>query len=554
MSTDEALQTAERLLADLATGATRPEPHRLDVAIAGTDVLKAATALRQARWGFLSTLTGLDLGPQDGHLEALYHFCEGAAIATLRVQLPRQGGSVPSLSSLHPNAMLYERELAEMFGVTVTGLPDTSHLFLPDGWPEGVYPLLKDVDPYEAARRVAPVDPPETGRQGGKFIVPIGPQHPALKEPGHFEFTVDGELVTDAKVRLGYVHRGIERATESQTYTQNLYLLERVCGICSHSHANAYCLGVEQLAKVQVSPRAQAIRELVACLERIHSHLLWLGVAAHELGFETLFMYSWRDREVVMDLLEQLTGNRVNYSANVLGGVKFDVGPGQADGIRRGMDSLEQRTRHYLTVVTTDSALLQRTRGIGTMTKEEAEHLEALGPTLRASGVTRDVRTDAPYGGYAQFPVKIMVDTAGDLAARFKVRMEETLESIRVIRTILDNLPEGELTAKMPRRIPPGETIARFEAPRGELFYYIRSNGTDKPDRVKVRTPSICNWISVLTKAVGSQLADVPPLLAGIDPCFSCNDRAIVVTRRRGDRQVWTWEELRQYANSFYRR
>ena len=158
-----------------------------------------------------------------------------------------------------------------------------------------------------------------------KFIVPIGPQHPALKEPGHFEFTVDGEIVTGATVRLGYVHRGIEKGAEARNWTQNLYLVERVCGICSHVHATALALGVEKLAGVTAPPRAQAIRTLIAELERIHSHLLWLGVAAHEGGFDTLFMYSWRDRETVMDLLEGMTGNRVNYSANVIGGVKFDV-------------------------------------------------------------------------------------------------------------------------------------------------------------------------------------------------------------------------------------
>ncbi|MCC7449480.1 MAG: nickel-dependent hydrogenase large subunit, partial [Anaerolineae bacterium] len=146
----------------------------------------------------------------------------------------------------------------------------------------------------------------EHTEQFEKFILPIGPQHPALKEPGHFEFTVDGEIITDATVRLGYAHRGIEKAVESRNWTQNLYLLERICGICSHVHAMAYTLGVEQLAGVTAPPRAQAIRELVAELERIHSHMLWLGVSAHEAGFDTLFMYSWRDRETVMDTLEAL--------------------------------------------------------------------------------------------------------------------------------------------------------------------------------------------------------------------------------------------------------
>lgn len=389
---------------------------------------------------------------------------------------------------------------------------------------------------------------------GEKFIIPIGPQHPALKEPGHFEFTVDGETVVDATVRLGYVHRGIEKATESRNWAQNMYLLERICGICSHIHATAYCQGVEALAEVEAPPRARAIRELVAELERIHSHLLWLGVAAHEAGFDTLFMFSWRDRETVMDILEAFTGNRVNYSANVLGGVKLDVDDEQRAHILEGVDFLEERTHHYLKVVTTDAFFLQRTRGVGYMSSDDANRLAALGPTARASGVTRDLRIDAPYAAYDDFPVQLVVEEAGDLEARFVVRIRELFESYRVIREILGNLPEGELEVKrMPRRIKPGEVVSRVEAPRGELFYYIKSNGTDQPERIKVRTPTLCNMASVLATTVGSQLADVPMILVGIDPCFSCNDRAVLVRHDAAEAEPWTWARLRQYGIDWYK-
>ena len=391
---------------------------------------------------------------------------------------------------------------------------------------------------------------PERKRE--KFIVPIGPQHPALKEPGHFEFTVEGEVVTDATARLGFVHRGMEKGAEDRNWTQDLYLLERVCGICSHVHAMAYVLGVEKLAHVQAPPRAQAIRVLIAELERIHSHLLWLGVAAHEGGFDTLFMFSWRDRETVMDLLETVSGNRVNYSANVLGGVKIDISDPQADAILRGMDYLEERTSHYMKVVTQDETFLGRTRNIGLMTFDQATLLGAIGPTGRASGVHRDVRVDSPYAGYPDFPVNIVMSTAGDLEARFVVRIKELYESYRVVREIVDHLPPGDLTVRVPRRIPEGETISRVEAPRGELFYFIKSNGTDKPERIKVRTPSLCNWASVLTTAIGHKLADMPMILAGIDPCFSCNDRMVMVRDSSGSR-TWDWEELRQYGIEYYK-
>ena len=392
----------------------------------------------------------------------------------------------------------------------------------------------------------------ETTRKPEKFIVNIGPQHPALKEPGHFEFSVDGEIVTDATARLGFVHRGMEKGCEDRNYIQDMYLMERVCGICSHVHAMAFALGTEKLAGVQAPPRAQAIRELIAELERVHSHLLWLGVAAHEGGFDTLFMYSWRDRETVMDLLEMLSGNRVNYSVNVIGGVKIDVNDEQKDAVLTGIDYLEERTKHYMKIVTEDETFLGRTRNVGLMTKEQAELLGSVGPTARASGVERDIRVDSPYAGYPDFPTKIITETNGDLEARFVVRLNELFESYRLIREILAHLPAGELTVKVPRRIPEGETISRVEAPRGELFYFMRSNGTERPDRIKVRTPSLCNWASVLTTAVGHKLADVPMILAGIDPCFSCNDRMVSINRGK-DSQVWSWEDLRKYGIEYYK-
>lgn len=382
-----------------------------------------------------------------------------------------------------------------------------------------------------------------------RFVFPIGPQHPALKEPCHLEVSVSGEIIRDATIRLGYAHRGIEKATEGRNWTQNLYLLERICGICSHSHALAYSLGVEALAGVSAPPRAQAIRTLVAEMERIHSHLLWLGVSAHEAGFDTLFMYAWRDREIIMRLLESLTGNRVNYSVNLLGGVKVDVTEAQRRAIHEGIDQLEARTTHYLDVVTSDTAFLQRTRGIGVMTTEQASTLGVIGPVARASGLARDVRVDAPYAYYDTFPIRTITQPAGDLEARFVVRLKELFESYWLIRTLLDHLPPGDLVARMPRRIKAGETISRIEAPRGELFYFIRSSGGETPERIKARTPTLCNISSVLVTMMNQHLADIPMILVGVDPCFSCNDRAIAVNEDR-----WTWKQLRQYGIDYYRR
>src|SRR5690349_1545454 len=344
MNIETILQQAEQLLAPWSKEGTHPETNRLDVVVASSSLRDAISALHEAHWGYLSAITGLDLGPESGQMEALYHFCSGAAITTLRIYLPRTALALPTIEDIIPSATFFERELYEMLGFKISGTKSNDRLFISEDWPEDVFPLRADFSIEQAApvrgRQAAVL--PEQGVVGeNTFVVPIGPQHPALKEPGHFEFTVDGEVVTAARMRLGYAHRGIEKAAEGRNWIQNLYLFERICGICSHTHSLAYCLGVEKLAQVEVSARAQAIREIVAGLERIHSHLLWLGVVAHEAGFDTLFMYSWRDRETVMNLLEQITGNRVNYSANVLGGVKCDIGPEQTQSLKEGLTYLE---------------------------------------------------------------------------------------------------------------------------------------------------------------------------------------------------------------------
>jgi NADH-quinone oxidoreductase subunit D len=240
--------------------------------------------------------------------------------------------------------------------------------------------------------------------------------------------------------------------------------------------------------------------------------------------------------------------------------VKYDIDAKAADSVRRGLDFLERRTKHYLKIVTTDESFLRRTRGVGTITFDQANLLGTIGPTARASGVSRDLRVEAPYLSYAEFPVHPVLDTRCDLEARFVVRINELFESYRLIREILDRMPASELAVPAPRKVPEGEVISRVEAPRGELFYYIRSSGGVKPDRVKVRTPSLCNWAAVLSVAVGHKLADIPMIVVGIDPCFSCNDRSITLRRQgAGSRstgvvssETMTWEDLREYGIRYY--
>lgn len=361
--------------------------------------------------------------------------------------------------------------------------------------------------------------------------VPFGPQHPALKEPEHFLFEVDGDTVVNVTPRIGYVHRGMEKAFELGTYSHDLYLAERVCGICTIAHTTSYTQVVEERMGVEIPPRARYIRTLIAELERLQSHSLWVGIVAHEAGFDTLFMYVWRDREVVMNLFEELTGGRVLHAINTLGGVRRDIAPEAVTRIRAGMDYFENRTKEYLRVIRTEKTFLKRTSGVGILKPRDATGLGAVGPTLRGSGIRNDVRVDDPYIAYDEIPFNTVTSDGCDVLGRTVVRAEEMLESIGIIRYALDHMPGGAIRVRPPRSAPPGESLSRVEAPRGELVHYVRSNGTAKPERYKVRAPTLANIPSLCKTLIGIHVADIPVILAGIDPCFACMDRMLIVDR-----------------------
>lgn len=377
------------------------------------------------------------------------------------------------------------------------------------------------------------------------FVVPIGPQHPALKEPEHFRFEVKGEEIIDLHVRLGYIHRGIERALQERTYLHNVYLSERICGICNVAHTTTYCQAIEQLAGVEVPDRARFIRTILCELERIHSHMLWAGVAAHEIGFNTLFMLFWRDRELVLDLKEMISGNRQTSASNTLGGVRRDVKPEYVPTMLRVLDKLEKATKYYIDVCSSDRTVLARCMGIGVLTKEDARKLCIVGPTTRASGVDVDIRRDDPYAAYGEISFEVITEREGDVLAKVIVRLREILESIRIIRQALEALPGGPLRVKVAPKIESNEALGHVEAPRGELLYYAISNGTEKPERVRVRTPTYANIPSFKPMFVGGTIAEIPIVMASIDPCFACTDRVTLVDSRTSKARVVSFDELR---------
>ncbi len=382
--------------------------------------------------------------------------------------------------------------------------------------------------------------------------IPIGPQHPALKEPVNFKVVVDGERIVRIDLDIAYNHRGIEKAAEGRDFNKSMYLMERICGICSHAHTTVFSKGIEALMNIEPPPRGKWIRTLVAELERVHSHLLWLGVAGHEIGYNTLFMYSWRDREIVQNILEQISGNRVNYGMNAVGGVRRDLTDAARARVLEGLKMLAARAQYYLDVVPKEETLLVRTKGVGRLSTDQAVELGAVGPTARGSNVPFDVRRDDPYIAYGEIPFDVITSNSCDVWGRVEVRVKELIQSIRMCIHMVENLPPGEILTKPPRTAPPGEYVSRLEAPRGELTYYLKTRGTDKVDRVGVRTPTLANWPSVVAAIQGHVIADIPVVVAAIDPCLSCTSRMTFVDVG-GPRSSMSWDELVEHGIRYYR-
>mgnify|MGYP000518809627 CR=1 FL=1 len=393
------------------------------------------------------------------------------------------------------------------------------------------------------------------------FIIPIGPQHPVHPEPLLMKFNVEGEKVVGVDINISYTHRGIEKAMEYRTYLQGIYLAERICGICNAAHTTCYCQNIEQLLGKDPPPRGNYLRLINEEMGRIHSHLLWLGLAAHQIGFDTFFMYVWRDREKVLDLIELMTGNRVITSYNTIGGVRRDITPTIIEKIRKNLDFLEKRTKYYKKLVNEESTVLMRTQNVGILKPSEAVNLYAVGPVLRASGIKHDIRADDPYGVHDEVPFNVITYDTCDVYARILVRIDEVLESINMIRYCLDHLPSGSFKLRMPIiiRPPKGESISRVEAPRGELLHYVISDGGIKPYRYKVRTPTLAN-IPATAKMLTSRgdyevyIADIPIIFGSIDPCICCTGRVLFIDIEKNRRWIWSYDELVRYSNKRFER
>ncbi|HZK87754.1 MAG TPA: nickel-dependent hydrogenase large subunit [Anaerovoracaceae bacterium] len=358
---------------------------------------------------------------------------------------------------------------------------------------------------------------------GKRTIIPFGPQHPVLPEPIHLDLVIEDERVVEAIPSIGFIHRGLEKLVEKKEYTEMVYVIERVCGICSFGHGWGYCAAIEGNMNVEIPRRAEYLRTIWHELSRIHSHLLWLGLTADGFGFESLFMHCWKVRETILDIFEKTTGGRVIFSVCKVGGVRKDIDKATLREISETLTKIKSEIMELADVFLEDNSVKNRLCGVGYLSKEDAMELCAVGPMARASGVRMDMRIDG-VGVYNELGFEPVTSDEGDCYGRVKVRIHEVYQSIDLIKKAIDLIPEGELSVPVSGPVT-GEYVARLEQPRGEAFYYAKGNGTKFLERMRVRTPTNMNIPALVKTLQGCDLADVPMLVLTIDPCISCTER-----------------------------
>jgi NADH-quinone oxidoreductase subunit D len=358
------------------------------------------------------------------------------------------------------------------------------------------------------------------------FTMPIGPQHPSLKEPTCLRISLKGNYIQEARIRLGYIHRGIEFLLENKSLEKALYIVQRVCGICPTSHSNAFLSAVEKGMKMETPMKVKLMRVIELELERINSHMLWLGHMANIIGYKTLFMFFWKEREHALDIFEKLTGGRIHHNFSKLNSARYDLPIDAQSFMLPRLERIEKKVEDYLNTFRGDSIIKARLRGVGTITKEEARKLCVVGPVARASGVDNDVRNSMPE--YKQLGFKPIMEDGCDSMARTLVRLKEVLHSVGLVKEALQQMPKEKLPEWGRFEGATFEATGRSEAPRGEDFHFIKAEkGMIK--RAKIRTPTFANIISLEGMLLGREVADVPVILGSLDPCFACMERVMVV-------------------------
>ena len=478
---------------------------------------------------FLVCMTGMDWGETLGVMYHLRSSKYGHDLA-LRVETEnRENPELPSVSDIWATANLNEREVFDFYGIRFINHPDMRRLFLRNDWIG--YPLRKDYDadekinPIRLESESSPDATPtlELTKEGtieerenvifedDEYVVNIGPQHPATHGVLRFRVSLEGEIVKKVDVNCGYIHRGIEKMCETLTYPQTLALTDRLDYLSAHMNRHALCMCIEKAMGIEVSERVQYIRTIMDELQRIDSHLLFYSCLAMDLGALTAFFYGFRDREKILDIFEGTCGGRLIMNYNTIGGVQADIAPDFQKKVKEFIPYLRGILHEYHDVFTGNIIAQQRLKGVGVLSREDAIAFGATGGTGRASGWACDVRKRMPYGVYDKVDFKEIVRTEGDSWARYLIRMDEIMESLKIIEQLIDNIPEGAYQEKMKPiiRVPEGTYYAAVEGSRGEFGVFLESHGDKTPYRLHFRSTGLPLVSTVDTICRGAKIADL---------------------------------------------
>lgn len=512
--------------------------------------------LYYGRGGWLSTMVGNDERPLTG-VYAVYYVLSMEETekchVVVRTEISPDTLEYPAVTPKVPACVWYEREVRDMFGLRPVGLPDERRLVLPDDWPDNLYPLRKDSMDY----RLRPE--PTTDKETYQFVndskvettvVPLGPLHITSDEPGHFRLFVDGEDIIDADYRMFYVHRGMEKLAETRMgYNEVTFLADRVCGICGYAHSVAYASSVENALGIVVPERAQAIRAILLETERLHSHLLNLGLVCHFIGFDTGFMQFFRVREKAMTLAEMLTGSRKTYAINLIGGVRRDILGEQKTKTLQILGELRADVQRLVDILVSTANVGGRVTGVGLLDKQVARDFSPVGPCVRGSGFGRDTRTDHPFAGYKMLEdLQAHSQNGCDVLSRTLVRIAEVYDSLAIIERLLEQPPGGPILTEDFTYKPHKFALGFTEAPRGEDMHWSMTGDNQKLYRWRCRASTYNNWPVLRYMLRGNTVSDAPLIVGSIDPCYSCTDRVTVVDVRKARSKTIPYKEMERYC------
>lgn len=562
---------------------TRDERTGYEGYIVAADDIKsfARTIHDELGYDYLSSVTGVDYLP-DEKMEVVYHVyrTSGGPALVFKVQTPRDLSVVPSIVDIYPGADFQEREAWDLLGIRFDGHPDLRRILMWEGfeghplrkdwrepyfeadvkpfksrWPEGQVHRSEDLNPFNKNVQYPDEFTPEgwipegeknlyaslgridyEGKGNGhnvetdQIVVNLGPQHPSTHGVFRMVVTLEGETIVDLKPVMGYLHRNHEQIAERNTYLMNMPFTDRLDYICSMGNNFAYALAVEKLMDIAVPERAEYIRVMMAELTRIVNHIWAIGFLLNDLGaFFTPSLYAINERELVLDIFEAVSGSRMMCNYFRFGGLARDLPEGVLETLTELVRERMPRKIDELDTYLTDNEIVRvRGEGVGVLTAEDAVAYSAGGPVLRASGVPYDVRKADPYSIYDRFDFDVAVRYNGDVYDRYRIRIDEIRESLKILDQVLRDIPDGEIQTGKPQyqvRVPAGEAYGRVENPKGELGFYVVSNGKPNPWRYHVRAPSFINLTALGIMSKGQKIADAVAVLGSIDIVLGETDR-----------------------------